>query len=187
LNQDRAMTGSRLRLGPDRTSGRRALLGALLACAALASTQTACVSKPTLQLHHAQTSGVGPGGVNVDVYMLVNNDNSFDVQVRDFRGNVTLAGKYTFGPINWNPNQWLPSKQTTTVRVPVTIPWPVVPMILTETAGSDTVAYRVVGSADVTASRLIGIQRNDEPIDETGTMPRSMILNAARTMWPLAR
>ena len=156
-----------------------------IAAIALAATiATACVHKPTLQLDHAQVSNVGLYGVGLDVVVQVNNTNSFDVMVRDVNANVSINNKYALAPIRMNPNRWLPSDQTTLIAVPVIIPWQVLPMLLAETIGQPTLSYRVRGTADVTATKLLQIQRNDEPIDEEGTIPRAVVVSAARVRIP---
>ena len=153
---------------------------------ALASTLVAvgCATKPTLALHHAEISGINLQGVAVNVVVQVNNKNSFDVMVRNVNANVTMSDKYPLAPIAYNPNQWLPSKQSTLMPVPVTIPWQMVIPLLAETLGSDSIKYSVKGTADVTATRLVGIQINNEKLEESGSIPRNMVLAAARTTYP---
>lgn len=143
-----------------------------------------CVTTPTLALHHAEVSGFGMAGVNVNVVVQVNNKNSFDVMVRNLNANVTIADKYPLYPIAFNPNQWLGSKSSSLMAVPVTIPWPMLPGLLAETLGSDNIAFHIKGTADVTATRLLAVERNDEKIDQDGKISRAMIVAAARNTMP---
>lgn len=139
----------------------------------------ACVSKPTMQLHHAEVRSAGPAGIAMSVYLKVYNDNSFDVQVRTVRVQTTMQGRWTLPGVEYTPNQWLPAGRTTIVEAPVMIPWPLVPPLLAETATSPVIEYRVRGNADVTAIRSLGIKHDRYPVDETGTIPRIAVVQAA--------
>lgn len=143
-----------------------------------------CVSKPKMELHHAEVQTAGPMGIGMNVYLRVNNDNSFDVQVRNVRVQTTLQGRWTLPPVAYSPNQWLPADGTTVVQAPVIIPWPLVAPLLAETAMSPSISYRVRGEADVTAIRSIGIRSDNYPVDETGSIPRIAVVQAARTTMP---
>ncbi|MFO0659688.1 MAG: hypothetical protein U0165_07650 [Polyangiaceae bacterium] len=145
---------------------------------------TGCVTTPTLALHHAEVSGVGMAGVNVNVIVQVNNKNSFDVMVRNLNANITIADKYPLFPVAFNPNQWLGSKSSSLMSVPVTIPWPMMPGLLAETLGSENIKFHIKGTADVSATRALEIQRNNESIDQDGKISRAMILTAARNSMP---
>lgn len=158
----------------------------MLAVAGLATAiavGTGCVHKPTLELHSAQINGIGLAGVGMNVVVRVNNTNSFDVQVRDVNVQVTVAG-FLLPPIQYSPNRWLGSDQTTLVDVPVVIPWAMVPGLLTQTLGKDKLKYHVKGTADVTATRLLAVQRNNYPIEEDGEVPRATLVAAARLKLP---
>jgi len=95
-----------------------------------------------------------------------------------------LQNRWTLPPFGYSPNQWLPADRFTIVRAPVQIPWPLVGPLLAETAMSPTISYRVQGEADVTATRSIGLKVNRHPVDETGTIPRIAVLQAARSVFP---
>ncbi len=147
----------------------------LAGCLTLAS----CVSDPVLSLHSARITQVMPTGVNLDIMMKVKNKNAFDVQVRNVNVVVKLADKYTMPRINYSPNQWLPAYQSTLVRVPVIIPWQLIRPLLSLSVDSETIEYTMVGTADVTAVRMLGIRRNDHEIDDEGEVSRSQVLMAA--------
>ena len=140
---------------------------------------TGCPSKPVLELHSARLQSATPTGVGLDVYMRVNNENAFDVQIRNVRANVTIAQRYVLPPIQYNPDQWLGANQSTLVRVPMVVPWHLVAPLVSTTAGSDTIGYRVTGLADVTAVRMLGIEANDYELDEQGAVSRAELLLAA--------
>jgi LEA14-like dessication related protein len=138
-----------------------------------------CVSKPVVALDHAELASASLQGLGLAVVLQINNPNSYDVQVRSLHVEVTIAGRYALAPIDVQPNQWLPSNETTRVAVPVVIPWPVIPALISETLGSPQVTYRVRGSADVTAVRMLGIERNNYPVDEEGSLPRQIFIDAS--------
>ncbi len=167
---------------PRRWSASTLLSLPLLAALAAAP---GCVTQPTVTIHHAEVRGVSTFGVGVAIVLQIRNDNAYDVQLRNVHCNVTFGRGYNLGPIDFAPNQWLPSHQTTLVAVPVSIPWTVVPALATETMGSYAIPYQVVGVADVTATRAFGIERNNYPIDQAGSLPRQMVLDSARSFLPI--
>ncbi|MEB2312885.1 MAG: LEA type 2 family protein [Polyangiaceae bacterium] len=162
-------------------------LGALAAALVLATLGAGCVHKPTMELAHAQVSQVGPSGIVMTVYLRVNNPNGFDVQIRNVRVESVVQGRWALPPVAYSPNQWLPGDGTTIVEAPVVIPWPLVMPLLAETVASPSIKYRVRGQVDVTAIRSVGIQSDNYPVDETGSVPRGMVVQAAQTMFPYAR
>jgi hypothetical protein len=168
-----------------RNRERRRLTWAILPVLAALAGAPGCVQRPTITLHSAEVRGISTNGVNVLIFLQIRNDNSYDVQVRHVNCNVVMGRGYVLGPVDFTPNQWLPSNQTTFLAVPVTIPWTLVPSLATETFGSYTIQYQVKGSADVTATRAFGIERDNYPIDHAGFVPRQMVMDAARTVLPL--
>jgi hypothetical protein len=143
-----------------------------------------CVSKPVLEVHSAWLRSASPEGVGLDLYLQVNNANAFDVQVRDVRARVTIADRFPLPPLRFSPEQWLPAGRSTLLRVPMTVPWAIIPQLLSLTVESKSIDYRVEGAADVTAVRMLGIQRNDYPIDEEGSMSRLDLVRAAGRSLP---
>lgn len=138
-----------------------------------------CVSKPVVELHSARLAMATPQGIGMDVFLRVNNENSFDVQVRNVNVNVVIAGRFQLPPVQFSPNQWLAADKSTLVRVPMVVPWPMVAPLLAATVGSKTITYRARGTADVTAVRMLGIQRNDYPVNEKGELSRAALVAAA--------
>jgi hypothetical protein len=138
-----------------------------------------CVSKPVLELYGARVAGVTPQGVTLLMTMKVNNDNSFDVKVRNVRANVSIQHEYMLPYLQYDPEQWLASDASTLVPVPMTIPWPLVTPLLTTSVGSPMVQYHMHGYADVTATRLLQIERNDYMLDEDGAFSRLDLVVAA--------
>jgi hypothetical protein len=141
-----------------------------------------CVSKPAVTLQSAQLRSASLRGVGLDIFLKVENDNSYDIQIRNVRAQVTIADRYPLMPIDIQPNQWLPAEQTTIVRVPIVIPWQVVSPIVKTTLNRPLITYRVKGSADVTAIRMLGIERDNYPVDEGGSVLRQDLVNAAAGM-----
>jgi len=135
-----------------------------------------------MKLNHAELSGMQLGfpptlGVLMTIVLDVYNPNSYDVAVRAMRGNATLAQRYNL-PVNWQPGGegvWLASNATTSVRVPVTIPVDLGIQLLRESFTSPTVPFRVVGTADVTATRTFKIEKDNYSVDESGTFSRQQL------------
>jgi hypothetical protein len=156
------------------------LLRHLLLVTALGLGAAGCsAERPTLRLHHAELRSASLRGIGLDVYLTVDNPNSFDIEIRNVRVTVTFAEKYALPTIDYSPNQWLAAGQSTVVRVPVAIPFTLVPGVVQEARQSPTLKYTVKGSADVTAVRALGVERDNHPIDETGTLVRDDLLAAA--------
>jgi hypothetical protein len=155
-----------------------------LALVLLAISLNGCAKKPTMKVHHAEMAGVQFGfppslAVQMTVVMDVTNPNSYDVAIRAMRGTVTFHDRYTM-PIDFRPGGegvWLPSDRTTQVRVPTAVPVDLALRIMRE-AMTGTVPYRVVGKADVTATRSFKIESDDYSVDERGTIQRQVIENS---------
>ena len=147
----------------------------------LASLACACVSQPVLELYGARVAGVTPQGVTLLMTMKVNNGNVFDVRVRNVRANVMLQHQYQLPYFQYDPEQWLASDASTLVSVPMTIPWGMCGPLLSTSVGSSTMNYHVHGLVDVTATRLLQVQRNDYMLDEDGAFSRfDLVLAAGR-------
>lgn len=157
----------------------RTLAKTLAAGAVLAALGTGCVKVPVLQLHSARINGVSTTGVILAVTMRVNNENSFDVRVRNVRANVTIQSRYTLPYLQYNPDTWLGSDASTFVPAPMTIPWVMVKPLLATSIGSSNVSYTLNGIADVTATRLLQIQANDYGINAAGFFSRADLFLAA--------
>lgn len=137
-----------------------------------------CVTEPAVKLYGARIAGVSPQGVTLGVTMKVLNDNSFDIMVRGVRTNVTIGGTM-LPPVQATPQQWLPAGRGTLVQVPVVIPWGVVTPLVQTTVTSSTIKYRMVGYADVTATRALEIDFDDYKFDQIGGFSRAELVMAA--------
>lgn len=152
-----------------------------LACLAL-TLSPACVRKPQVKLHHAEVRAATMYGLGMEVYLIINNANSYNVQVRNIRATVVLGRQYPV-PLQYSPNAVLPAGRSIVLAVPMTVPWAIVPGLVAASSGSPTVPYTVRGSADVTAMGFI--DRDEYPVDEEGTLPRQAFVDAARSVMPL--
>lgn len=157
---------------------RRRLAAGILCLAALASTGCSA-QKPTMHLHHAELRSASFQGVGLDVVLKVHNPNSYDVKIRNVNVRVILANRYELPAVVYSPNQWLPAGEDTYVRAPMLIPYALIPQLLRDTVRYPMIVYRVQGVADVTAVRLLGIERDNFPVDEQGAFARSDLAAAA--------
>jgi hypothetical protein len=140
-----------------------------------------CAKKPTMKVNHAEMAGVSLGfppsvAVQMTVVMDVFNPNGYDVAVRAMRGTVTFYDRYTM-PIDFRaPGEgvWLAAGRTTQVRVPASVPVDLA-LRITQEALTGVVPYRVVGKADVTATRSLKIEADDYSVDERGQIARQQI------------
>lgn len=153
----------------------------------LAVSASGCVSKPTMHLKHATVSGVKlgfPPQVSVVMTMTVDvfNPNSYDVAIRGIRGTLVLQDRYTL-PIAFQPGGegiWLPADQTTPVQLPVPIPVDLALTLLRETYTTPQIGFRLIGAADVTATRTFKIEKDNYSLDERGIVTRQEMETALR-------
>lgn len=157
---------------------------ALVALALAALVGSGCAKEPTLRLHHAELRSASFHGIGLDIYVQVDNPNSYDVRIRNVRAQVAIGRRYELPPLSFSPNQWLPAGEKTLVRIPMLIPFPLVPRILEETVTSPVILYSVRGSADVTAVRLLGIERDNYPLNQESAIPRHELVAAAARSLP---
>lgn len=155
----------------------------IAACAVLAlALSTGCT--PVVSLHHTEVRGLGVEGLSMVAHLAIYNENAFDIEVREVRADVTMAGRWRLAPVDIRPNKWLAAGRTTRIAVPVTVPWTSVPGLLAASAGSSEVPYHIQGVAQVTASRA-GRFRASYTIDEDGAVPRSHFARGAPGGFPL--
>jgi hypothetical protein len=167
---------------PSRLSRAVAALGLAFVVASLGATSSGCASKPTMKLNHAEISGMSLGfpptvGVVLTMYLDVYNPNSYDVAIRAMRGTALLANKYTL-PVDYRAppdGVWMAAGQTTSMRVPVTVPVDLAITLLRESFQSPTVPFHVTGTADVTATRTFKIEKDNYAVDESGTFSRQQL------------
>jgi hypothetical protein len=144
---------------------------------------SACVSKPTMHLNHAEISGVQIGfppqfDVMMTIVLDVYNPNSYDVAVREVHGTTVMGGAFAL-PVNFvaptADGVWMPAQQTTSMRVPVVVPINVALGVLQQAAASPTIPYRFTGRANVTATRTLQLEKDDYAVDESGVVTRDQI------------
>ncbi len=155
----------------------------MLALAFIGCACFGCVSKPTMRLNHAEISGFQAAtfpptlGVLMTVVVDVYNPNSYDVAIRAMHGQVTMAEKYPL-PLDFQPQGdgvWLLAGKTTQVRVPISIPLPLALALVREAFTSASIPYRVTGSANVTGTRTLQIEKDDYSVDERGSVTRQQM------------
>ena len=140
--------------------------------------------RPVLEIHSMRAMSMSPQGLGLMLRMRVNNHHPFDVKVRNVRANVVIANAYQLPPVYADPDAWLAANRYTFVDVPVLLPWPMLRPLLMTTAQSPVIHYQVTGYADVTAVRLLGIQRNDHYLNQQGSVSRGELMSAAGRSLP---
>lgn len=144
-----------------------------------------------MKLNHADVSGVQLGfppqaAITMTAYVEVRNPNSYDVAVRAVRGTVMLAEKYPL-PIDYRTTGegvWLPSDKTTELRVPIAIPVQLALQLMREAYTQPSIPFRLMGKADVTATRSLKIEKDDYSLDEKGIITREQMDGAIRSVFP---
>jgi LEA14-like dessication related protein len=138
-----------------------------------------CVSQPVVTVDHANVRGVSLDGMDLDVYLKIQNSNAYDVKIRRVHADVKLADQIDLPPVDLEPGVWVPSNDSAILPVPMKVPWTVVPAIITQSLSADKVTFHFKGDADVTATRAFGIEENHYPIEQDGELPRSVFLDAS--------
>ena len=144
-----------------------------------------------MKLHHAEVNGVQVGfppqlSITLTSVIEVYNPNSYDIAVRTVHGTVVLMDRYSL-PVQFAPGGegvWLPADQTTVVRVPVTIPVQLAMQVVREAYSNPMVPFRLIGKADVTASRTFKLEKDDYSVDERGEISREYIEASMRGSMP---
>jgi hypothetical protein len=148
----------------------------------VAWTCAACVSKPTMRLHHAEVSGIRigfPPSVSILMTVVINvyNPNSYDVAVRAVRGQVVLGNRYTL-PVDYRAEgngAWLPSDTTTMMRVPIVVPAALALALVREAIYAPMIPYRFSGRADVTATSTFQLEKDDYSFTVWGAISRQQM------------
>ncbi len=143
------------------------------------STLSGCVTKPAVRPQAARIAGVDAGGVQFLLFVAVDNENNFDIQVRGVRATVVIEDRYNLPPVVAQPNVWLRAGTSTTVQVPMRIPFNMVQPLLNTTLGKRELKYRVVGAADVTATSSLRIDFDDYKMDDEAKMNRNDLASLA--------
>lgn len=169
---------------------RRAALALLLAGTAALGLAGCGVKEPTLQVQSASiaggtaTLGLPPQiGVVMAVYVSAKNENSFDIQVRGARGTLFMMNSYQI-PISTSLGTWLKSDSTTSFVVPITIPLQTAIALLGGSLSVACIPYSVQGVADVTATSTFKLERDNQPLTQSGCLPRQTLLSAVRLSNP---
>lgn len=143
-----------------------------------------CVRKPTMTLDHAELSGIGIQlgapptiGVLMTVVLNVSNPNDYDVAVRAVRGMVVFGDRYAHPVIFRAPGDgvWLRANTVTKVAVPVELPIALAFALARDAAFSPTIPYRFTGTADVTATSSLRIEKDGYEVDEIGALTRQQM------------
>src|SRR5205085_10013693 len=98
------------------------------------------------------------------------------------RGTLVLQDRYTL-PIDYRPGGegvWLGSSATTPVSIPVPIPVDLALTLLRETYTTPQIGFRLIGAADVTATRTFKIEKDNYSVDERGLVTRQEMEAALR-------
>jgi hypothetical protein len=156
----------------------------------LAAGLLGCVRDPTVQFNHAELNGIQLAAfpprlaVSLTIVAEVTNPNSFDIGIRGMRGQVFMADRYPLAldfrpvlPPGVPPDSglWLRAGQVTPVRMPVDMPVDLAVELLRESFAYPVIGFHVVGTADVTGSSSLKINKNNFPVDLRGTVTRQQI------------
>ena len=111
----------------------------------------------------------------------ITNPNSFDIGIRGLRGQVFMNDRYPL-PLDFHPpgpvggdGLWLRAGQATPIRLPVEMPVELAIELIRESFSSPTIPFHIVGTADVTGSSSLKINKNNFPIDMHGVVTRQQV------------
>jgi hypothetical protein len=170
----------------DRSAKLRALRTFALACAltAFAALSAACVKKPVIAVQSAKISGVQVSvplelAVQLQVQLVVDNPNGFDVKVRHATGKVVLLDAHEV-PFQLSPDAWLRAHERTPLTIPVSVPLKTAIAVVRGSISRAEIPFRITGEIDLTATSSLEIEKNHYPFDARGEIPRSVIVDAVR-------
>ena len=141
-----------------------------------------CVEKPTMHVNHAEIAGVqsmtNPPGLMMNLVIDVYNPNSYDVAVRAVRGQTVFVDQYPLPVYFQAPPEgvWMAAGRTTSMRVPVTVPMPLVWTLLRRASRRRPSRIASSGTADVTATRTFQLEKDNYSVDERGALTRADML-----------
>lgn len=146
-----------------------------------------CVEPKHPKLHITQASFTGvdlqirPLSVrlHLDLQVAAENPNRFDIQVRNVRGQATIAGKHQI-PVQLQPDTWLTAKETTTFSVPIAVPAEMLPSLAAEALLSSCVSYKFEGEVDLVATSTFKLERDSYPLSKDGCIEREKLLKVIK-------
>ncbi len=155
---------------------RFAYLFPILAVASIACSPP---QPPTLTPKKASVTSVSLSGIDLNLDLDATNPNGFDVAVQSIDASVTLDGN-PMGTTKVSEAIDLPSKATTPVTVPLSIPWSNMgPLAGLATSGKD-VTYEVQGTAAIGSAKL----NVTVPFAAKGTIPHDQLVKATMRSLP---
>jgi LEA14-like dessication related protein len=141
------------------------LAGAVATLGACASLGMAKFQEPDIQLQGVQVRSLGLLGGSVDLYVDVNNPNSFDVRGTRLQLGLDVESTH-FGDVDFNDAFNLPKGQTVTVVVPLSFVWAGVSEAARSALNYGTVKYTLKG----TASMQTPFGTSQVPFTRSGTV-----------------
>jgi LEA14-like dessication related protein len=153
-----------------------------LAPVALAAALFACQKPqpPTLVPKKATITGMSPASIDMQLDLDATNPNSIPLVVQSVTANVKFDKQYDMGTATITKSFDIPAGATTTLSVPVSIPWSNIGPLVGLAAGGGDVPYEVDGSAVIGGSSL----NVTLPFTATGTITHAQIVQATMSSLP---
>jgi LEA14-like dessication related protein len=149
-----------------------------VACILLAVAATACEKPalPTFVPVKAVVNAVTPAGVDLTATLTATNPNRIEIPLREVTGHLVLHKTTDLGTITIPFPKTLPAGQTTTMDLPLMVPWKDL-LALGQLAGLATdIPYTVDGTVNL-GGDLINVE---VPYHLEGTVTQAQLLDAAR-------
>jgi LEA14-like dessication related protein len=154
---------------------RRLLLVGLLLSAACSTPEP-----PRLVPQEAAVTSVGAAGVGLVIKIQATNPNRFELSAQSVTGKATLAGKWQLGTVRIDTPVVLPGSATTTLDVPMTLPWTDMQTLATLASSPGPVPYVFDGTVTIGGGRL----HVDLPFSVSGTITREQAAGALLNSLP---
>ena len=131
-----------------------------------------------MHLNHAEITGVQLATLppSIDVVMTivldVYNPNSYDVAVRAVRGQTMMAERFPL-PVDYHApgdGLWLPAHQTTSVRVPLSLPLPLAFQLVQQAMAAPVTVPHTATAARPRALRKVSVS-STEPVAKSNAPP----------------
>jgi LEA14-like dessication related protein len=157
---------------------RALVLPAFLAAAAAAACQKP--QPPTLVPKKATVTGLTMTGVAMQLDIDATNPNSFPLVAQSVTAKVRFDGQYDMGTATITKSFDIPAGATTTLAVPIDVPWSNVAPLVSLASSAKDVSYDVDGTVAVGGSSLnVSI-----PFHATGTITHDQVVKATVSSLP---
>jgi LEA14-like dessication related protein len=135
---------------------------------------------PTLVPKKATITSISPAAIEMQLDLDATNQNAVPLVVQSVTAQVKLDKQYDMGTASVTKSFDIPAGKTTTLSVPISIPWSNIGALVSVAASGRDVPYDVAGSATI-GGQSINVT---VPFTTSGTITRDQIAKATAASIP---